>query len=79
MVDHKEGFERVVEFYENIEKAGKVLGVSKKDLDNVCALSSSSSSSSSSSAPTAAEKSKNKNEDDNLPPLPTVQDSHVGE
>ena len=78
MVDHKEGFERVVEFYENIEKAGKVLGVSKKDLDNVCALSSSSSSSSS-SAPTAAEKSKNKNEDDNLPPLPTVQDSHVGE
>tara|TARA_B110000971_G_scaffold216757_1_gene252284 strand:- start:1001 stop:1237 length:237 start_codon:yes stop_codon:yes gene_type:complete len=78
LVDHKEGFERVVEFYENIEKAGKVLGVSKKDLDNVCALSSSSSSSSS-SAPTAAEKSKNKNEDDNLPPLPTVQDSHVGE
>ena len=78
MVDHKEGFERVVEFYENIEKAGKVLGVSKKDLDNVCALSSSSSSSSS-SAPTAAEKSTNKNEDDNLPPLPTVQDSHVGE
>ena len=78
MVDHKEGFERVVEFYENIEKAGKVLGVSKKDLDNVCALSSSSSSSSS-SAPTAAEKRKNKNEDDNLPPLPTVQDSHVGE